>query len=541
MPSLQTLFSGYEPDMIHIIARHWGVDATEKPVDQIKAELTIVCGQAGSVHEVLQTLPAIVREAFDFIVVSGGRVPTHIFSRRYGEIREMGAAKRSRDHPDENPISPSETLWYTGLIGKAFFDETPQAREYVYIADEILKNVPRTSGRSAALPGRPALPEEHRVVLPASGMLMNDACTLLAGLRKGKTTSQIELRSVQAITLLSLLKCAKVVAVNDQPESLPTRSMLEKPQGEALLAIVECWRQDKEFNELSLVAGLILEGTWRVDMFPVRTKLLSLLGNVPSNTWWSIASVIEHIHTYDPDFLRPEGDYDSWFIRDTASGEYLRGASNWPKVEGRLVHFFISHLLHALGLVDIGARPGSTVPVSFRWSSLSDRLLDRKAPIFTRNEARIKIDSKGRLAVPLDAPLTLRYLLSRYAEWGKQDKGDYQYQLTARSLQDARKNSLKPGLLNKLLVQHSANPVPPTLMQALQGWEKIGIRTHIRKTLLLTCDSPDVIKTLQNGRARRFLGEQLNPNTITIKPGGERIVQEDLLELGYFSDCGMEE
>src|SRR5579859_5992190 len=34
----------------------------------------------------------------------------------------------------------------------------------------------------------------------------------------------------------------------------------------------------------------------------------------------------------EPDFQRPAGNYDSWYIRDAQSGEYLRGFESWDRV-----------------------------------------------------------------------------------------------------------------------------------------------------------------------------------------------------------------
>ncbi len=54
----------------------------------------------------------------------------------------MGAARRQRERPDIHPASQAESLFYKGLIGKAFFDARGGPSEFAYIPDEILPFFP---------------------------------------------------------------------------------------------------------------------------------------------------------------------------------------------------------------------------------------------------------------------------------------------------------------------------------------------------------------------------------------------------------------
>ena len=62
------------------------------------------------------------------------------------------------------------------------------------------------------------------------------------------------------------------------------------------------------------------------------------------------------VHQQQPDFQRPAGDYDSWFLRDQQSGEFLRGFEHWDEVDGALLRYLICGPLHWLGGVDRPAR-----------------------------------------------------------------------------------------------------------------------------------------------------------------------------------------
>ena len=156
--------------------------------------------------------------------------------------------------------------------------------------------------------------------------------------------------------LLELLKAARLVDDAGLPLAEPTRAFLEASRGQALALLANEWMQALYLNELRLLPGLKCEGDWLNDPLRARQALLTWLGKVPADaSWWSLASFVKAIHDRDPDFQRPAGDYDSWFIRSTRSGEFLRGFECWDEVDGALLRFLISGPLHWLGFLDLAA------------------------------------------------------------------------------------------------------------------------------------------------------------------------------------------
>ncbi len=59
-----------------------------------------------------------------------------------------------------------------------------------------------------------------------------------------------------------------------------------------------------------------------------------------------------------PRLPAPAGDYDSWFIKRASDGQYLRGFAHWEEVDGALIKYFITDILHWLGQVDLSAAEG---------------------------------------------------------------------------------------------------------------------------------------------------------------------------------------
>ena len=73
------------------------------------------------------------------------------------------------------------------------------------------------------------------------------------------------------------------------------------------------------FNDLRCLPGLTFEGQWDNHPRQTRLTLLDMLSHLPQDTWWSLNSLVSAIREKMPDFQRPGGDYDSWFIRKEGS------------------------------------------------------------------------------------------------------------------------------------------------------------------------------------------------------------------------------
>ena len=74
---------------------------------------------------------------------------------------------------------------------------------------------------------------------------------------------------------------------------------------------------------------------------------------VPKQEWWALEGFIMAVKETEPDFQRPGGDYDSWYIRGEDSEEYLTGFDNWEAIEGALLEYYLTGPMHWLGLVDL--------------------------------------------------------------------------------------------------------------------------------------------------------------------------------------------
>lgn len=503
--------------------------------------------------EMIEVLPVEAQAALDNIVLNHGRMQFPLFKRRYGMLREMGPAQLDRERPYQKPISIAEILWYRGLIARAFFDTPSGAQEFVYIPRELLDVIPTPAINQQNSYGRQALSDEHQQPILANDFILDHACSLLAIIRSGiepttkpqltdkwYTSSSIETVPLHQKTLQSLLATAGLLDNDNQPHPEATRKFLKAARGEALVSLVNTWMESTSFNELRLIPGIIAEGEWKNDPLTTRQAVLGFLSTIPVNKWWSLPAFVEDIRKNNPDFQRPSGDYDSWYLRDTRNeneSNYLRGFEHWDDVDGALIRYIICGPLHWLGIIDLAAPSAEhTAPIpvqSFRFSAWSQNLLNGSVPdnVSQENET-VTVRSDGQINVPRLAPRSVRYQIARFSEWEAWDGSSYHYRLTPKTLERAAKHGLEQKHLLALLSK-STKTLPPNLVRAIKRWNERGVEAQLEHMLVLRVSTPAILKTLRNSRTARFLGNPLGPTTIEVKPGAWEKVLASLVEMGY--------
>ncbi len=532
MPDLLRTLQGHDLGFLKIVATHWGLELHSPDAAAALPVLIRGLQNAALAGEIVEALPASARGALQALMQQDGAILAAEFSRRFGEVRVMGAGKRDRERPDLNPVSPAEILWYRGLVGKAFLNRGPEPAEYVYIPEELTEYMP-AAGLSAAIEfGRPATPGEYADPRPAGDRVLDHLCTLLAARRCGmeRTALNTETWNINLDFLESLAQASDLIGPNGALETENVRGFLEAPRGTALAALVRAWLDSTSLNELRMLPGLKFEGAWRNDPFATRHTILEFLQRIPPATWWNLNAFIGTLHDRKPDFQRPAGDYDSWFIRSEANQQYLRGFGAWDAVDGALLRFMITGPLHWLGLIDLAGKEA----LAFRPSKWSAALWAGKPPEGMSKEGEpIRVTSSGRLRLNRLTPRSIRYQIARFCTWEPEQSDEYRFRISPTALERAKQQGLKPGQLVKLLQRFAAGPLPPGLQQALERWDKFGCQISLENVIVLKLGSTEMIEALRKTKAGRFLGAALNPTTIIVKPGGEETVRSALMEIGY--------
>jgi hypothetical protein len=454
----------------------------------------------------------------------------------------MGAGRRDREHPHLNPASTAEFLFYRGLLDRAFFNTANGPQEFAFIPDDLFKIINheghedhegKTKKNSVISVnsvvnseplGRPASPAEKSHPTPANDSILDDATTLLAALRLGIKPPET---NVPRPVLEGFLRAAKII-LKSGPKPEKVKTFLEAPRYDALQMIAEAWLESETFNELRQLPGLVFEGEWNNQPAVTREFLLNLLDAIPEGKWWSLPAFLRDVKAKYPDFQRPAGDYDSWFIKREADDEYLRGFAYWEQVDGALVRYFITRVLFWLGQVELAAPEEGAEPTSFK--VVSEKLKVKS------EDGKLVARSNGHIAVPRFAPRAVRYQVARFCEWEQAKENEYHYTITPSSLKKAGEQGLKVEHLMSLLAKYSAGGIPPVLVKALKRWEANGTEARVQTQVVLRVSRPEVLEELRKSKAARFLGELLGPTTVVIKEGAQSKVLAALAELGLLAE-----
>ncbi len=531
MPDLRAALLSCDAGHLSLLAERWGVELPPAGRPAAVETLSASFLTPNLLGETLDLLPSQARYALRSLVASGGRIPWAEFTRRFGPLREMGPARRDREQPHRHPISSTETLYYHGLLYRAFFDAENGPQEFAYLPDDLLallaSLLPSQLEATAQPFGRPATPIERTHEILAADHILDDATTLLAALRLGNRDYLPFLspfwRTEGRLALPALLQAAGLINAKHALRPEAVKTFLESPRQPALALLSEAWKSSRAFNELRLIPTLQCEGEWTNDPLQTRRTLLSFLTALPPDQWWSLPAFLRDLKRHHPDFQRPAGDYDSWFIKRVADGQYLRGFAYWDAVEGALIRFLIQ-IMHHLGLVDLAAPEPDKEITAFRMRTT--------LPTAPEGEARFTVLSNGRIIAPRYASRAVRYQIARFCEWEEPHREEYRYYVSAHSLRHATEQGLKAGQLLSLLAKATQGKLPPSLIKALKRWERFGSEARVETYTVLRVARPEVLEELRNSKAARFLGEPLGPTAVIVPVRALPKIAAALADLG---------
>jgi hypothetical protein len=431
-------------------------------------------------------------------------------------------------------------------VARAFFDTDSGPKEFAFIPEDLLVILPTTSNQMDFPLSRPAAAKERKHVRLADDRILDQATTLLAAVRLGFDEDRVdeiaEDWDTSPATLTSLLIAAGILDENGEILAGETRDFLEGTRGEALTRLATAWLNSREHNDLRLMPHIRAEGEWVNDPYQSRHTVLDLLSRLDKKSWWSLSAFISAMRMHKPDFQRPAGDYDTWYLRDVHSGVYLRGFEHWGAVDGAYLRYLICGPLHWLGMMDLAAPDKESPPVAFRFSARMESLLSGQPPEGLPAESEgLSVDSQGQVLIPPLAPRALRYQIARFCEWAGRKREQYAYRITAASLSRAGKQGLEVNQLLTLLRKNASAPLPPNVTHALERWKQHGAQVQFESVMVLRTKHPHVLEKLRASRAARFLGDPLGPTTVVVKAGAWEKVVAALVEMGYLSEIEAED
>lgn len=540
--------------MLRAIAHRRGVELTSTRHHEVVEQLAEALEQPESMADALGVLKPPEREALESLVAEGGRKKLHLFVRQYGEIRAFGPGSLERERPWEDPISPAEGLWYSGLIYSAFDEVEGQTSEFIFIPQDLLPLLPKVEKRPPAFTVE-TVPTPS-VIRQGDLALIQDTCAFLSYLQneevKPLKDGSLSHHDLERITIRFLDKednaerlalihhlCQRLGLVHIsegflKPNPAEAKRWLKAPRAEQLRILQGAWRDDPNWNDLWRVKSLHCEPTgWRNDPLLARKKILEYLAKCLPGQWLSLASFISAIKEVDPDFQRPDGDYTSWYIREVATGEYLTGFEHWDKVEGALIAYIVTGPLHWLGGTSLGYDAKGTL-YSFRITPWGAAFLGLPSEVPAEPPpSPMIVQPDFTILVPASGSLYDRFQLERVAAW--QSSGEnYVYRLTRESLARGLRQGIKIEMVLAFLKRVSGGKVPRNVVLALRNWEKRRGQIRLRQALLLQVEDGTTMEELNAmPQVRAYLQEIISPQVALIAREDWVKLVEELRKLGY--------
>lgn len=541
MPGILHCLSGHDLSFLRAAADLWGLTVSGKDAPTTMRALAAALAQHPDLEEVAAALPDESRLALAALQNRGGSLPWASFTRLYGELRQMGPARRAREKPHFFPQSTTERLWYRALIGRDFFRQDDELVELAYIPDEFLARLPVfQEDAQPASKLEPAAQGSIERGLFWKERVLDDSCTLLAALRRfgspevpGKPTHA----GINWELLRRLLTDLGIIAKDGKTPAPEARRFLEMPRGQSLQWLAAAWMNSTRFDELRLAPGIICQGTWPHNPLPARRALLRRLAGLAEGAWYAIEDFGADLRRENPEYLRAGGDANEWIILSAQDGRLLRRQEDWPQVEDAWMRFVITGLLFWLGFVELGFAAGAEEAAYFRKSDWCAALLaSRETLELPPENSPAAVSSAGIISLNRGTPRVARYQLARFSEWLENGPERWQYLLTPVSLSAAAAQGLTIRHLSALLRKYAQPAPPPSLLESLARWETKGREAVIERLWVLRLSSPEALQALRDSPVASFLGDALGPVSVIVRPGGLEKVRAALARLGYLTD-----
>jgi hypothetical protein len=472
-----------------------GAESREQVIKLLAAQMTDPTSVQFAYQEVTDLADDATR-AVETLLKEGGEMAEAHFSRDFGSIRQMGPAKLERETPWLYPESVAELLYYYGLIGRGFKGAGKGAHTVIYLPTDVAPWLPHPQNPALAnaLPIRPVAPPPVPRTLPADDSFLQDLGDLLGFLytdrlrltAAGPHPEDID-RLVQRLQMpfsgdepllnarlalllhlanrLGFLRRGEQDAV--QLTNNRVRAFLDKPRPEQRQTLWEAWRDSPEWNDLCRTPGLECTdtGAWKNDPRQTRTTLLQFFAKLQPGVWYSVYELSQTIKTTEPDFQRPTGDYESWYIRNTNTGEFLKGFTSWEGVEGGLIRFLIDGPLHWLAAVDL-AEPSAGDDRLVSLSPWGARWLGHEVPEpHEQLRHAVTVGDDFTITLAPGVSLTDRFRVERFAQW-QASYPNHRYQINQRSLKRAADAGISPQQIIDFLKAHTSQ-IPPKVSGAL--------------------------------------------------------------------------
>ena len=543
--------------LLRVISEQWGIELPTNRHDDAVDTLTARLSDKSAQADIWSSLPDADRQALLALLSIGGTLPAGTFERNFGEIRLMGPGRLERECPWESPASVAESLWYRGLIFKAFDQGPGEMQGVVFVPQEFhFGQVEATPGRVAMAPLKPLGNAPPGAMRQAGAQLADDLCSFLAyvhatpvhvgpgevlperhRLALGRQLLDGNPLRLDLLThLAARLSLVKPGVSPLRPDPQSATAWLQLPTLEQQRALFVGWRDSLTWNDLWRVPTLRCEdtGSWHNDPLAARRTALDALTGLDAGVWYRLEDLVAAIRAASPDFQRPGGAYDTWYIRNAATNQYLTGFESWDQVEGTLVRFLVGGPLHWLGVVDMDTDGGM-----FCVTDIGYWLFGQEDVPLLNEDSTFVVHAEGQVEV--SAPRRYdRFQLARVADWVASGE-TYTYRLTPSSLERAKAQRITPERVLEFLERTSRAPVPEVLAGALRRWGIRGTEAWAQHAMVLRVARPELLEQITaSPRTRGYVRETVSSTVALVDPLDWPEMLAALLEMGVLPEVKVE-
>jgi hypothetical protein len=354
-----------------------------------------------------------------------------------------------------------------------------------------------------------------------------------------RSTLAAQLRDTHPARLEFLLHHAerarliKIAGQRLRPDPQRSTDWLRAPALDQLRVLFEAWRTNAAWHDLQRAQAVHVEKavSLRGDLVAVRAAILASLQAAVPGAWHRFATLFARLKSQSPDFLRT--DFDTDYLRDAATGEYLRGFAMWDRVEGALIQQVLSGPLFWLGLIDLDLSKSAfcVTPHGARLlgiTSAAGEAAEADRWFTVRSDATLHVSPARRYD---------RFQVARVADLIAVVNDEYRYRLTPSSLTRANSQKISTEKVLAYLEQAADQGVPPTLSKAMQRWASKGTEVKVERAVIVQVKDAAILKRLQESPRTRGLSiEPLGPTAARINEKDWPKLVSILAEAGVLVD-----
>lgn len=583
MQKLQDALKDQDSHFLQLVSHRWDEDVDTKDKDKAAEHLANAMLDAERAAVEWERMKDDERGALQMLIAArNGKMAKAQFERLYGEIRQMGPAKRKREKPHLSPLGQAEVLHYRGFVFTGFDEGKTGLQAIVYVPSDLAEKLPthqagydlsnpdpgEEAGLSALDELEPMLDELTLETKPGTlyrtdTSIIDDITTLLAYVQStrvmldetGYLTDKVQHEILQSFIgstdvarvwfiMFLLVQMGLLSNVNGELKTVreTVKPWLDAPRTSQIRQLVEAWHSSTYYNEIWYVRSIAPEpGSWQNDPRLLRTILQETIQLLATDEWVSLSGLIQELKEAEPDFQRPGGDYTSWYIRDATTGDYLNGFESWDRVEGAMLRFAMLGPMFWLALVDLGA-PDPNVPLStvdaFKLTAFGRAWVRRSPwPDVRDPEGEVIVNPDGIIEASRKISRYDRFQLARFTRW-ESAGNTYSYRLTSESLRRAAEQGIQVQHVQAFLQRVATTPLPESVLTMLSTTRDDGAASVVLEQLIvLSVDTPEMMQTIwETPEIRRFLSRKIGLQAIAVRTDQWRELLDELQKRGILVD-----